>query len=64
MLTTIYDYADLLAELQTVAPEAHVAGGAVRDTILEKPIHDVDVFMDDRHVEEGCQGSALTAWLR
>ena len=52
MLTTIYDYADLLAELQTVAPEAHVAGGAVRDTILEKPIHDVDVFMDERHVEE------------
>ena len=27
----------------------------MRDTILEKPIHDVDVFMDDEHVEEAAK---------
>jgi hypothetical protein len=26
--------------------------GAVRDTILQKQIHDIDVFMEDEHVEE------------
>ena len=46
MTTTIYDYVDLLAELQAAAPEAQIAGGAVRDTLLEKPIHDIDVFME------------------
>jgi hypothetical protein len=55
MLTTVYDYVDALAELQTVAPETHVAGGAVRDTLLKKPLHDVDVFMDDEHVEEAAK---------
>ena len=36
MLTTVTDYAAVLAALQQVAPEAHIAGGAVRDTILNK----------------------------
>ena len=49
---TVFDYATVLASLQQIAPRAHVAGGAVRDTILNKPIHDIDVFMDDEHVEE------------
>ena len=48
----IYDYVDILAELRSVAPQAHIAGGAVRDALLEKPIHDIDVFMDDDHLEE------------
>jgi hypothetical protein len=48
---TVYDYTTILASLQQIAPEAHIAGGAVRDTILEKPIHDIDVFMADEHVE-------------
>jgi hypothetical protein len=48
---TIYDYGGVLATLQQIAPETHIAGGAVRDTILEKPIHDIDVFMDDAHIE-------------
>ena len=51
-LTTVFDYATMLATLQRVMPEAHIAGGAVRDTILQKPIHDIDVFMDDRNIEE------------
>jgi tRNA nucleotidyltransferase/poly(A) polymerase len=46
------DYTTVLTTLQQIAPEAHIAGGAVRDTILQKQIHDVDVFMKDEHVEE------------
>ena len=49
---TIYDYTAILKSLQQVAPEAHIAGGAVRDTILKKQVHDIDVFMADEHVEE------------
>ena len=49
---TIFDYTTILTTLQHVAPEAHIAGGAVRDTILKKGIHDIDVFMADEHVEE------------
>jgi hypothetical protein len=52
MLKTVHDYATLLASLQQIAPEAHIAGGAVRDTILQKQIKDVDVFMSDEHVDE------------
>lgn len=54
-MITMRNYADLLAELQTIAPSAHIAGGAVRDTILEKPLRDVDIFMDDEHVEEAAK---------
>jgi hypothetical protein len=51
-MLTVSDYAMVLAKLQQIAPEAHIAGGAVRDTILQKQIHDIDVFMKDEHVEE------------
>jgi hypothetical protein len=49
---TVFDYPTILASLQQIAPEAHIAGGAMRDTILQKQIHDIDVFMDNEHVEE------------
>ena len=52
MKTEMFDYTTVLATLQQIAPEAHIAGGAVRDTILQKQIHDIDVFMKDEHVEE------------
>jgi hypothetical protein len=52
MTTNMFDYTALLATLQQIAPEAHIAGGAVRDTILQKQIHDIDVFMKDEHAEE------------
>lgn len=52
MNTKMFDYTTVLATLQQIAPEAHIAGGAVRDTILQKQIHDIDVFMQDEHVEE------------
>ena len=48
----VSDYAMLLATLQQIAPEAHIAGGAVRDTILQKQIQDIDAFMENKHVEE------------
>jgi hypothetical protein len=51
-MTTVSNYTTVLTTLQQIAPEAHIAGGAVRDTILQKQIHDIDVFMEDAHVEE------------
>src|SRR5262249_9197287 len=51
-MKTFNDYTTILAALQQIAPEAHIAGGAVRDTLLQKQIRDVDVFMSDEHVEE------------
>jgi len=51
-MLTVSDYATVLTTLQQIAPEAHIAGGAVRDTILQKQIHDINVFMSDEHVEE------------
>ncbi len=51
-MKTMFDYTTALTTLQQIAPEAHIAGGAVRDTILGKQIADVDVFMKDEHVEE------------
>jgi hypothetical protein len=48
---TVFDFAALLASIQQVAPEAHIAGGAVRDTVLEKPIQDIDVFLADASLE-------------
>jgi len=51
-MKTMFDYTTVLATLQQIAPEAHIAGGAVRDTILQKHIHDIDVFMNDEYVEE------------
>src|SRR5215831_12935069 len=51
-MKTFNDYTTILAALQQVAPEAHIAGGAVRDTLLQKQICDIDLFMSDEHVEE------------
>jgi hypothetical protein len=49
---TMCDYYRLLDALQKIVPEAHIAGGAVRDTILHKPIADIDVFVKDEHLEQ------------
>ena len=46
----VSDYAPILAQLQQIGP-AHIAGGAVRDTILQREIADIDIFMADEHVE-------------
>jgi hypothetical protein len=51
-MKTMFSYTAVLASLQQIAPEAHIAGGAVRDTILKKQIADVDMFMKDEYVDE------------
>ena len=51
-MKTFNNYTTVLTALQQIAPEAHIAGGAVRDTILQRQIRDTDVFMRDEHVEE------------
>ena len=48
----MYRYADIIKTVRAIAPQAHVAGGAVRDTLLDKPIRDIDVFVDDVAVDE------------
>lgn len=42
-------WADLLGHIHTVAPEAHIAGGAVRDTLLNQPVKDIDIFIHEDH---------------
>jgi tRNA nucleotidyltransferase/poly(A) polymerase len=38
-------YNPMLTAIRTLCPTAHIAGGAVRDTLLEKPIKDIDLFL-------------------
>ena len=48
-------YQTLLTELRPVSPDAHIAGGAVRDTLLDRPIKDIDLFLDHTHVGEAAK---------
>jgi hypothetical protein len=43
--TKLPDYRDLIADLRVVEPQAHVAGGAVRDHLLGRRMHDLDIFV-------------------
>ena len=38
---------NFLSKIQTLYPEAIIAGGALRDVIIDKPIKDVDLFIRD-----------------
>jgi hypothetical protein len=38
-------YSDILKTIRGLDPSAHIGGGAVRDTLLERPIKDVDLFL-------------------
>jgi len=50
-------YGGVLEALQRAIPgSVHIAGGAVRDTLLDRPIKDVDVFL---HHVAGDQAAAL-----
>jgi hypothetical protein len=40
-------YQSLLAAVQKLCPTAHIAGGAVRDSLLKRAIRDIDLFLDD-----------------
>jgi hypothetical protein len=47
-MRTVQHYHSILKALQrTLACKPHIAGGAVRDTILERPIRDIDIFLYD-----------------
>jgi Poly A polymerase head domain len=48
-------YQPILAGIQAIEPLAHIAGGAVRDTILNRPIKDIDVFLDYRHIDTAAE---------
>jgi hypothetical protein len=39
-------YNSILKTIRGLDPSAHIAGGAVRDTLLERTIKDVDLFLD------------------
>ena len=48
-------YQSILEGIQAIEPLAHVAGGAVRDTILGRPIKDIDVFLHHEHTDPAAQ---------
>jgi tRNA nucleotidyltransferase/poly(A) polymerase len=41
-------YNPILSAIQNLDASAHIAGGAVRDTLLERPIRDVDLSAKPR----------------
>src|SRR5262245_27382898 len=45
-------YEAILDRIQGIAPEAHIAGGAVRDALLGKAIKDIDIFMGHEGKDE------------
>jgi hypothetical protein len=56
----VEDYDTILEALQRniVSGGVHIAGGAVRDTLLGRPIKDIDIFLGDAH------GDAAATLLR
>ena len=40
-------YNSILNTIRDLCPTAHIGGGAVRDSLLERPIRDIDLFLDD-----------------
>jgi hypothetical protein len=48
-------YAAILGTIQDLCPTAHIAGGAVRDTILDRPIKDIDLFLPDTETDAAAQ---------
>ena len=39
-------YKPILDAIKKLCPTAHIGGGAVRDTLLGRPIKDIDLFLD------------------
>ena len=53
MTRKVHYYDGILEALQRALPgRPHIAGGAVRDTILERPIRDVDIFLHEPAADE------------
>ncbi len=39
----------LLDEIRVIAPDAHIAGGALRDLDHDRPVKDIDIFIPAEH---------------
>jgi hypothetical protein len=48
-------YNDILKTIRGLDPTAHIGGGAVRDHLLNRPIKDIDLFLDGAHVKEAAR---------
>jgi hypothetical protein len=48
--TSFTELGELLSSIKPFAPEAHIAGGAVRDLILNRPVKDIDVFISSKNL--------------
>ena len=48
-------YNPILSAIKGLCPAAHIAGGAVRDTLLERPIRDIDLFLDVAATDEAAK---------
>lgn len=56
------EWRDLLAALHKAgAPEAIIAGGALRDTYNGRPVKDVDIFLSDRFMNKRLVKKAMAA---
>jgi hypothetical protein len=55
MRTSLLEYHDILSTIQSVDKFAHIAGGAVRDTVLNRPFRDVDFFLHAEHCDAAAQ---------
>jgi hypothetical protein len=51
-------YNPILTAIRALDPTAHIAGGAVRDTLLERPIKDVDLFLNGGPFQSTLQDAA------
>ena len=48
-------YNPILNTMRDLCPTAHIGGGAVRDSLLERPIRDIDLFLDDDATDEAAK---------
>jgi hypothetical protein len=48
-------YNSILGTIRTLCPTAHIGGGAVRDTLLERPIKDVDLFLGQSTLQDAAK---------
>jgi hypothetical protein len=54
-MTELERYGAILGTIQDLCPMAHIAGGAVRDNLLDRPIRDVDLFLFDTETDSAAQ---------
>jgi Poly A polymerase head domain len=48
-------YNAMLNTIRSLCPTAHIGGGAVRDTLLQRPIRDIDLFLDEAATDEAAK---------